>query len=96
MLVFATSEANKKRLMHQQQQSPAADVDATASSSSYKYYAVATIPLSELMLSDGFVEKGLVAIEVVYVGEAIYSVSFESPEDRHAWVIDILNKTNYR
>lgn len=92
MLVFATSEGNKKRLMQQQQQSQTtADGESGTPSSptNYKYYAVATIPLSELMLSDSFAERGLVALEIIHVSEAIYSVSFESPEDRHAWVMGI-------
>jgi hypothetical protein len=81
MLVFAkTREASKKKLPQQE-----ADANPVASSA-YKYHTVAAIPLSDLMLSDSLSEKGLVALEIICVGEAIYTVSFETHEERFSWV----------
>eukprot|EP00026_Physarum_polycephalum_P000255 Phypoly_transcript_00255.p1 GENE.Phypoly_transcript_00255~~Phypoly_transcript_00255.p1 ORF type:complete len:939 (+),score=189.28 Phypoly_transcript_00255:2752-5568(+) len=83
MLVFAkTREASKKK--PQQEGDP-----NTVTNSTYKYHTVAAIPLSDLMLSDSLSEKGLVALEIICVGEAIYTVSFETHEERFSWVHDI-------
>ena len=80
MLVFArTREASKKKLQQQEGESNSA-------ASSYKYHMVAAIPLSELMLSDSLSEKGLIALEVICVGEAIYTISFDTHEERFSWV----------
>ena len=77
MLVFAkTKEPNKKKL----------EGDNNPVASSLKYHTVAAIPLSELMLSDSLSEKNLVALEVICIGEAIYTIAFETYEERFSWV----------
>jgi hypothetical protein len=83
MLVFAkTKEANKKKFQ---------EGDSNpVTNSAYKYHTVAAIPLSELMLSDSLSEKGLVALEIICIGEAIYIVSFDTHEERFSWVHGII------
>ncbi len=83
MLLIVTTDMPKKKDKAMQQQ-------LLAEYDNYKYHLMAAIPLGEMLLSENFLEKGLAVLEVIYMGEFICSVCFDSIDERILWIHDIL------
>lgn len=103
MLIFAGSEAIKKKSNYgysalQPTDGESKDKDKERDKEKekeFKYYVIGAVQLSDLMMSESFFEKGLIALELIHLGEAIFSVCFETPEERSLWVGGII-LTNLR